>query len=109
MMARVVVVAAHPDDETLFGGGYLARRALAGDELYVISVTRGEGGEVGEPPVGPKAQLGEFREREMRAAVAALGGRDVIFLGYVDPHADIGGQLHPIDVPLNTFADVLAG
>lgn len=102
-MARVVVVAAHPDDETLFGGGYLARRALAGDEVIVLCVTRGEGGEVGDPPVGPKARLGEFREREMRAAVAALGGRAVRFLGYVDPIAEIGGPLSPIAVPFEEF------
>lgn len=107
-MARVVAVAAHPDDETLFGAGYLARRALAGDEVYVIGVTRGEGGEVGEPPVGPKSSLGDFREREMRAAVQALGGVETLFMGYVDPHADIGGMLHPIDTPFELFADHLA-
>jgi LmbE family N-acetylglucosaminyl deacetylase len=107
-MARVVVVAGHPDDETLFGGGYLARHALAGDEVWVVCVTRGEGGEVGEPPVAPKALLGEAREHEVRAAVQALGGRGVDFLGYVDPYAEIGGILSPIAVPFEEFASAIA-
>ncbi|MYS00504.1 MULTISPECIES: PIG-L family deacetylase, partial [unclassified Streptomyces] len=40
---RVVVVAAHPDDEVLGLGGTIARLAAAGHGLTVVSVTDGEG------------------------------------------------------------------
>ena len=66
----VLMIAAHPDDE-IFGAGYLAQRVDQGNDLYMLCTTRGEGGEVGEPPVGPKSRLGEFREIEMRNAARA--------------------------------------
>ena len=49
-MATVLTISAHPDDE-LFGAGYLAKLVAEGHDLYLLCTTRGEGGEVGEPPV----------------------------------------------------------
>src|SRR6476469_5853502 len=103
-MARVLAVSAHPDDDTLFAGGTLAKYASAGHEVYTLCTTRGEGGEVGEPPVGPKEQLGVLREAEARCAAAALGERDIFFLDYVDPHMEIDGIALPIDASLNQFS-----
>ncbi len=107
-MARVMVVAAHPDDESGFAGGYLAKLAEEGNELYIVEVTRGEGGEVGEPPVGPKARLGEFREQEVRCAAAALGARELRFLGFVDPSIEIGEPPKPIEATMDEFASAVA-
>ncbi|HUE76001.1 MAG TPA: PIG-L deacetylase family protein [Chloroflexota bacterium] len=95
-MARVVAVAAHPDDETAFAGGMLARYAAEGHEVYIVMVTRGEGGEVGDPPLSSIEDLGEVREREMRCAAEALGAREVLFLGFVDPRMEIDGEAQPI-------------
>ena len=106
-MATVLAIAAHPDDE-LFGAGYLARLAAEGNDLYLLCTTRGEGGEVGEPPVGPKARLGEYREVEMRASAQALGARDVWFLDYVDPWMEIGGEALAIDAEPEAFCAALA-
>lgn len=106
-MARILAVSAHPDDETLFAGGYLAREAGDGHEVYILCSTRGEGGEVGEPPVGPKERLGEVREQEMRRAAAALGAT-VDFLPYVDPHMEIDGEAEPIDATLEEFSGAIA-
>ncbi len=106
-MAKVLVIAAHPDDETGFAGGYLAKLADEGNEVILLEVTRGEGGEVGEPPVGPKSQLGEFREREMRCAASALGAKEVRFLGFIDPSIEIGEPPKPIDADMETFASAL--
>ena len=94
---RVLAISAHPDDETMFAGGMLAKLAREGNELYILVSTRGEGGEVGEPPVGPKERLGEYREAEMRCAARALGARDVFFLDYVDPHMEIDGEARAIE------------
>jgi LmbE family N-acetylglucosaminyl deacetylase len=53
--------------------------------VHVVCLTRGEGGEVGEPPLTTRAQLGDVREAELVCAVGKLGGRSLSFLGYVDP------------------------
>lgn len=106
-MATVLAIAAHPDDE-LFGAGYLAKLAAEGNDLYVLCTTRGEGGEVGEPPVGPKARLGEFRVIEMQASARALGARDVWFLDFVDPWMEIGGEALAIDAQPAEFCAALA-
>jgi LmbE family N-acetylglucosaminyl deacetylase len=101
-VATVLAIAAHPDDE-LFGAGYLAKLASEGNELYILCTTRGEGGEVGEPPVGPKSRLGEFREVEMQGSGRALGAREVWFLDFVDPWMEIGGEALAIDADPATF------
>ena len=107
-MATVLAISAHPDDE-LFGAGYLAKLASEGNELRLLCTTRGEGGEVGEPPVGPKSRLGQFREAEMRNAARALGAVDVTFLDFVDPWMEIGGEALAIDADPETFCRALAG
>jgi N-acetylglucosamine malate deacetylase 2 len=101
-VSRILSIAAHPDDE-LFGGGYLAKLAAEGNELFMLCTTRGEGGEVGDPPVGPKERLGEYREREMQAAARALGAREVEFLDFVDPWMEIDGEAKPIDASPTEF------
>src|SRR5438093_9213790 len=93
----VLAVSAHPDDDTLFAGGTLAKYAAEGYDVYTLDTTRGEGGEVGEPPVGPKEQLGVLREAEARCAARALGEKDIFFLDFVDPHMEIDGIALPIE------------
>lgn len=106
-MPTVLAIAAHPDDE-LFGAGYLAKLASEGNDLYLLCTTRGEGGEVGEPPVGPKERLGEYREVEMRAAARALGARGVWFLDFVDPWMEIDGEAKAIDASPEQFQAAVA-
>ncbi len=106
-MPTILSISAHPDDE-IFGAGYLAKLAAEGNDLYMLCTTRGEGGEVGEPPVGPKARLGEFREAEMRNAARALGARDVAFLDFVDPWMEIGGEALAIDAEPAEFCAAIA-
>jgi LmbE family N-acetylglucosaminyl deacetylase len=106
-LGTVLAISAHPDDE-LFGAGYLAKLAAEGHDLHLLCTTRGEGGEVGEPPVGPKARLGVFREAEMQDAARALGARDVAFLDFVDPWMEIGGEALAIDAEAPEFCAALA-
>jgi N-acetylglucosamine malate deacetylase 1 len=65
---RALVIAPHPDDETLGCGGTLARLAPT-CEIHVLLVTNGDGG--GELPPGTS----ERRKAEMAAAVRTLGIR----------------------------------
>ena len=90
-MSVLLAIGAHPDDETMLAGGTLAWAARAGFELRLLSVTRGEGGEVGEPPVTTQERLGEVREAELRAAGAALGATEVAFLPFIDPLVQSAG------------------
>ncbi|MEU6481064.1 PIG-L family deacetylase [Streptomyces sp. NPDC047017] len=72
---RVVVAAAHPDDEVLGAGGALALLAAAEVMVTVVSVTDGEGSHPGSVRIPPE-QLAEVRARELRDALDALGAHD---------------------------------
>ncbi len=103
-MANILVISAHPDDETLFSGGSLAMYAQQGHDVFILETTRGEGGEVGDPPLTTRDKLAAFREQEVREAARVLGARDIFFLPYIDPHMEINGIARRIDVPLAEFA-----
>lgn len=107
-MATVLVISAHPDDETMAAGGTIAMHAARGDAVYLLETTRGEGGEAGEPPLADQEQLGAYREGELRAAADLLGVPEVTFLPYVDPHMEIGGEAARIDAPLAEFVAAIA-
>jgi mycothiol S-conjugate amidase len=83
MQHGLLFVLAHPDDETLCGGT-MAAYADAGVPVTVVCATRGEAGEIAEGSPATQETLGEFRERELRAACGILGVRDVRFLDYRD-------------------------
>jgi LmbE family N-acetylglucosaminyl deacetylase len=54
---NILAFFAHPDDETILIGGTLALLARSGARVHYLSATRGEGGEVGEPPLCREAKL----------------------------------------------------
>jgi len=92
---KILVFVAHPDDETVFTGGTLVLLARAGLAVHYLVATRGEGGEMGEPQLCKRADLGQQRENEMRCAVQALNGAGLNFLDYVDPLVGEEEQLFP--------------
>lgn len=84
-LRSVVCFFAHPDDETMLAGGLIALLTRQGIPVHVVCCTRGEGGEMGEPPVVPhQSLLGTAREAELRCAVQALGA-SLAILDYEDP------------------------
>jgi N-acetylglucosamine malate deacetylase 2 len=93
-MPALLCLVAHPDDETMLCGGTLALLASRGVEVHVAALTRGEGGETGEPSLTDREHLGQVREREMVCAVGKLGGKSLTFLGYVDPTVGPGDELY---------------
>jgi LmbE family N-acetylglucosaminyl deacetylase len=107
-MKTILAISAHPDDESLFSGGTLAMYAEQGHNVYILETTRGEGGEVGEPPLTTQANLGIYREQEVRKAARFLGARDIFFLPYIDPHMEINGIARAIDISLEEFATAIA-
>lgn len=82
---NVLAFFAHPDDETMLAGGILALLANAGAKVHYLIATRGEGGELGDPPVCAQEELGEVREKELACAVQTLNGSSLSILDYVDP------------------------
>ena len=92
--ARVLVFAAHPDDETVALGGVIYRLAHAGTRVGVVFVTNGDGYEraaeeefnLRKPTDDDYVALGELRQQEAVAATRHLGLRpqDVHFLGFPD-------------------------
>jgi len=70
--ARIVVLAAHPDDEVLGVGGLLARLAQRGCDLLLVSATDGESSHPDSPSITPE-ELAERRTTELDDALAVLG------------------------------------
>ena len=103
-LQQVVGIFAHPDDETIMLGGTLALLGQAGVQAHIICATRGEGGEMGEPPlVADRAQLGDVREAELRCALGHLGGASLTLLGYIDPEVGPDNTLAPFEADFDTL------
>ncbi len=78
---------AHPDDEALFTAGTLARAAAEGHRVVLVTATAGGRGLVSSR-LAAAGELAQLREAELRSAAAALGCREVHFLGYDDSGLD---------------------
>ena len=80
MSKRILVIAAHPDDELLGCGGTVALHARAGDAVTSVIVCEGESLRYGPNGVGQGAHT--------RRAAAVLGVADVRTLGFADQRLD---------------------
>ena len=83
---RLLLVHAHPDDETINNGVTMAKYAASGAQVTLVTCTRGEEGEVLVNELANLAsdkddKLGEQREVELKDAMAQLGINDFRFLG----------------------------
>jgi LmbE family N-acetylglucosaminyl deacetylase len=87
-----LILAPHPDDESLGCGGLIAALCDCGRPPVVVSVTDGTGSHPGSAEY-PPARLSALREDELRCAAGILGvdSRRVIFLGIPDSRAPQDG------------------
>ncbi len=104
MLKSALIVGAHPDDETILAGGTIALLASNGVHVHLVCATRGEGGELGDPPLCSREELGHIRERELRCAAQVLGVASVTLLGYVDPLIGPDEALYPFEADPHTLA-----
>jgi N-acetyl-1-D-myo-inositol-2-amino-2-deoxy-alpha-D-glucopyranoside deacetylase len=91
----MLLVHAHPDDETINNGATMARYVAGGASVTLLTCTLGEEGEILVPELEQLAadqadQLGGYRIWELRAAMAALGVTDIRFLGGPGRYRDSG-------------------
>lgn len=79
---RVLAVMAHPDDVDFGAAGTVARWVDEGWQVRYVIVTSGQKG--GADPSADPQEYGAMREAEQRAAAAAVGVTDVVFLRWCD-------------------------
>ncbi len=79
----LLLVHAHPDDESIGTGATMAKYAAEGVRVTLVTCTLGELGEIIPPDLAHLLpdELGEYRIGELEAACAALGVTDHRFLG----------------------------
>ncbi|KUN73813.1 N-acetyl-1-D-myo-inositol-2-amino-2-deoxy-alpha-D-glucopyranoside deacetylase [Streptomyces canus] len=89
---RLLLVHAHPDDESINNGATMARYAAEGARVTLVTCTLGERGEVIPPELRhlTGAGLAQERERELAAAMERLGVEDFGFLGGRGRYQDSG-------------------
>ncbi|MEV5430146.1 N-acetyl-1-D-myo-inositol-2-amino-2-deoxy-alpha-D-glucopyranoside deacetylase [Streptomyces sp. NPDC052701] len=89
---RLLLVHAHPDDESINNGATMARYAAEGAHVTLVTCTLGERGEVIPPELAhlTGAALGQHRLGELAAAMRALGVEDHRLLGGAGCYADSG-------------------
>ena len=105
---RLLLVHAHPDDETIGNGVTMAKYATAGAQVTLVTCTRGEEGEVLVSELANLAsdkddKLGEQRIIELTNAMNELGIKDFRFLGAPDKKWRDSGMM---GTPQNDRIDV---
>ncbi|MEU9194399.1 N-acetyl-1-D-myo-inositol-2-amino-2-deoxy-alpha-D-glucopyranoside deacetylase [Streptomyces hundungensis] len=115
---RLLLVHAHPDDESINNGATMAKYAAEGAHVALVTCTLGEEGEVIPPGLAHLAPdreggLGAHRIGELAAAMSELGVTDHRFLGGPGRFRDSGmmgvEQNHREGAFWNTDVDEAAG
>lgn len=97
---RLLLVHAHPDDESIGQGATMAKYVAEGRQVTLVTCTAGEMGEILVPELEHLAAdrddaLGEHRRGELADAMAELGVTDHRFLGGFGTYRDSGMAWHP--------------
>ena len=110
---RLLLVHAHPDDESIATGATMAKYAAEGASVTLVTCTLGELGEIIPPDLAHLAAdrdggLGQYRIGELAAACAELGVTDHRFLGGAGRWQDSGMMGEPSNQAAGCFwqADV---
>ena len=99
---KLLLVFAHPDDETFSSSGTISHLTRNGVEAKLITATRGEAGMLGDPPLATRKTLGKVREAELKEAAKISGISQIFFLDYIDgtlkdiPTKELVGRILPI-------------
>lgn len=83
-MQHMLVIGAHPDDESFMAGGTIAKYVKSGWEVDIACATSGELGAHGPFTNVDGAKLGEIRRKELEKAGIVLGAHSIALFGYDD-------------------------
>lgn len=112
-MKKLLVIFAHPDDESHGPAGTLARYARQGVEIHYLCATRGEAGMVDRSLLNNGRTVADVRTVEVQHAAAELRIASVNFLGYRDSGMEgSADNQHPeslYQAPLDEVAAQIAG
>jgi LmbE family N-acetylglucosaminyl deacetylase len=106
---RLLLVVAHPDDETFGCGSVIAEAAAGGAHVTVCCATRGEAGDLRPGCDLGDGTLADLRVRELHTAGGALGASEVIVLDFGD--SGMTGPAGPrtlVGAPLPSVVDAVA-
>jgi N-acetylglucosamine malate deacetylase 2 len=80
----LLLIFAHPDDESVFAAGVACRVVAEGGRVGLCTATIGDRGKAGDPPVCLQAEVGLVRQRELLEAARIIGVSTLRVLGYPD-------------------------
>lgn len=100
----MLLIFAHPDDESFALGGTIARYAEQGVNITLVTATKGEAGKAAG--ICKPEDLGLIREQELLRAAEVLGIAKVIFLGYRDKEVPIAPPLEIVEKLVRIIRDV---
>lgn len=95
MANELLLIFAHPDDESFALGGTIAKYVELGVRITLVTATKGEAGKTAG--ICNPEELGLFREQELRRAAEVLGIAEVIFLGYKDKAVPLSSPLEIVE------------
>jgi N-acetylglucosamine malate deacetylase 2 len=102
----LLVVVAHPDDETFGTGSVIAHAAREGRRVVVCCATRGEAGVDTSGTTASPEELARVREAELHAAARVMGAAEVRLLQFAD--SGMTGAMPPGALAAVPIADVVA-
>jgi LmbE family N-acetylglucosaminyl deacetylase len=83
-MQNLLGIFAHPDDESFYLGGTIAKYAKADWKVELVCATRGQAGDLGPYAGNENVNLGNLRQKELEAAAKLLGCHSVTFMDFKD-------------------------
>ena len=104
MAMQMLLIFAHPDDESFALGGTIAKYAEQGVNITLAVATKGEAGKAAG--ICKPEDLAVIREQELLSAAKVLGISNVIFLGYRDKDVPIAPPLEIVEKLVRIIRDV---
>ncbi len=96
-MSKILVVAAHPDDEILGVGGTIRKAVLAGDEAYAVILGEGQTSRWDSRELADQGAV-ESLHRDSYAASEMIGYKEIFFESFPDNRFDTAALLDIVKV-----------
>jgi len=106
-MKRILLCFSHPDDESFSTAGTATKYIKAGWEVFLLTMTRGEAGEVGPYANITRQALADLRTRELKNAAETIGISKITVMDYRDGKLKSLNPGELEDVLYKTMAEIL--